>query len=920
VTDSPMLTAALAYAARGWPVFPCDPRVDAPDTPAAKRRSKRPLVKGADKDAEGKDIPHTGGLWRATTDAGQIREWWRHWPNALIGLPTGSRSGVFVIDLDPKEMQLEAVLRTLTDAVGPLPQGPRSLTQSGGMHIWFAICLGDAMPKNSAKRLERIDWRGDGGYVIVPPSTMADGKSYKWIASPDELEFPAPPARLLDLVFQRGEFARQPKGAGDGTEAPRQARPVDPANAGEVAIRKYALAALDRAKGDVATARQGNRGHTLNAAAYGVAGFVGLSILSEREVYAALQDGADACGLTGTDGSAERDAKIRRGLAAGIGNTVDLDRRLDEIRREHQLRASYRRPEAPRGREAGASRPASDAAPSSGGGGGDGPPPVDPGDDDDAEPDPEVAAACSRLAQNDTGNGHRFIAWFGRRMLNVRDVGEHVWCGSHWQPEGGKEAWQRYAQTTAERIAIEALYIEGSRADVALIASAEPLAGKDPDDLTDSERDILRLAGQAEDRLAKRRGDRRKFAVSSGNTSRISGMIAQAVPHMTVAPEEMDRDPLAINVLNGTVRLVKEVTEEEDPDCPDPDVVRLHKVTRWRVRLDPHNREDRISKVMPVAYDPKAKCPKWLAFMERFQPTEPIRRFLQLWHGYGLTGLMGEQAFVYNYGLGANGKSTFMDTIARLQGPYAQSLPAEALTGDQQRRGDQATPEYARLPGARLVRCAELPRGQGFRESTLKMLTGGEPILVRHLNKGFFEFRPTFKTIGSGNDRPSIGGVDEGIWRRMKLVPWKVIIPPAERRPMEQVIAEFMAEGSGILNWLLEGLAEYLLYGLAVPDEIQAATDDYRNDMDPIGEFTRACVHKEAGHDETARSMYLAYVSWCHANSVKPFTEKTFATIMVQKAFEKTSGRIRLYRNVRLVEVPADPESQGQPSFAPYDS
>src|SRR5690606_28494486 len=162
---------------------------------------------------------------------------------------------------------------------------------------------------------------------------------------------------------------------------------------------------------------------------------------------------------------------------------------------------------------------------------------------------------------------------------------------------------------------------------------------------------------------------------------------------------------------------------------------------------------------------------------------------------------MGEQVFVYNYGLGANGKSTFMEALARLMGPYAQVLPPEAITGDLQRRGDQATPEFARLPGARMVRCAELPRGQGIKESVLKMLTGGEPILVRHLHARFFEFTPTFKAIGSGNDRPPIAGVDEGIWRRMKLVPWEVTIPPKERRPMAKVLAEFEAERPGILNW-----------------------------------------------------------------------------------------------------------------------
>jgi putative DNA primase/helicase len=279
---------------------------------------------------------------------------------------------------------------------------------------------------------------------------------------------------------------------------------------------------------------------------------------------------------------------------------------------------------------------------------------------------------------------------------------------------------------------------------------------------------------------------------------------------------------------------------------------------------------------------------------------------------------MGEQVFVYNYGLGANGKSTFMEAIARLMGPYAQVLPAEAITGDMQRRGDQATPEFARLPGARLVRCAELPRGQGFRENTLKLLTGGEPILVRHLHARFFELHPTFKAIGSGNDRPPIGGVDEGIWRRIKLVPWEVTIAPKDRRPMAKVLAAFAAEGAGVLNWLLEGVVSYLEDGLWVPPEIQSATESYRADMDPVGEFCSSCVVGSPDDSVTARDMYHAYVAWAHANSVKPFAERTFAQIMMQKGYQKSMGRIRVYQAVRLQGVPDDPDRAPESSNPRY--
>ena len=179
-----MLEAALAYAAAGWPVFPCNPTQDAPDTSAAKRSGKQPLVAGASKDEYGKKIPKTGGLWRASTDEAQIRKWWGKYPKALIGVPTGARIGLFVIDLDPADGEcVDDVRARLEAAVGPLPACPISETQSGGWHLWFKNPEGD-MPRNSAARIPGVDWRGQGGYVIVPPSTMSDGKAYRWLVAP----------------------------------------------------------------------------------------------------------------------------------------------------------------------------------------------------------------------------------------------------------------------------------------------------------------------------------------------------------------------------------------------------------------------------------------------------------------------------------------------------------------------------------------------------------------------------------------------------------------------------------------------------------------------------------------------------------------------------------------------------------------
>jgi putative DNA primase/helicase len=327
----------------------------------------------------------------------------------------------------------------------------------------------------------------------------------------------------------------------------------------------------------------------------------------------------------------------------------------------------------------------------------------------------------------------------------------------------------------------------------------------------------------------------------------------------------------------------------------------------WSVELRAHDRADKITKLMPVAYEPAAMAPKWQAFVELVQPNPDNRAFLQTWHGLALTGLT-EQAFVLNYGTGANGKTTFIETLARLQGKYAQTLPAEALVGDSQRRGDQATPELARLAGARLVRVAELPRGQGFRESVIKLLTGGDAVPVRQLHGRFWDLEPAFKAVGVCNEKPDISGVDEGIWRRIKLVEWNVAIPLEDRRPIDDIFAEFEAEGAGILNWLLAGLLAYLNAGkLIVPPDVVAATESYREDSDPVGAFKQTCLREAPGKYVSAFDMYQAYRAYCHANSLRVMSQKNFTVILTSKGVARHKRNIIRYDDVELHDVPSDP-------------
>jgi putative DNA primase/helicase len=170
-TDSPLLNAALDYARHGWPVFPCHPA------------TKRPLTAKGD--------GGTGGLKLATTDESAIKAWWKRFPKAMIGLPTGKSIGAFVLDIDAGEDEETGELFAADDITAALeaklgialPVTWTAETPRGGLHLFFH------MPKNAAVGnragiIERVDVRGDGGYVVAPPSRRADGRAYRWIVSP----------------------------------------------------------------------------------------------------------------------------------------------------------------------------------------------------------------------------------------------------------------------------------------------------------------------------------------------------------------------------------------------------------------------------------------------------------------------------------------------------------------------------------------------------------------------------------------------------------------------------------------------------------------------------------------------------------------------------------------------------------------
>lgn len=355
--------------------------------------------------------------------------------------------------------------------------------------------------------------------------------------------------------------------------------------------------------------------------------------------------------------------------------------------------------------------------------------------------------------------------------------------------------------------------------------------------------------------------DKRKAALKAAATSESAGRIeamlrmASTEPGIPVLPDHLDANPWQLNVAPGTIDLR---TGE----------------------LRPHARQDHITKLANIDYQPDATAPTFEAFLERVVPDPDVRNFLQEAVGYALTGDVSEQVMFFLHGSGANGKSTFLEAIQAMLGEYAKSAEPDLLLA----RNETHPTGVADLQGARLVVSSEIEEGRRLAEATVKQLTGGDRIKARYMRQDFFEFTPTHKLFIAANHRPIIRGTDHAIWRRIRLVPFEVVIPPEERdRHLGQ---RLQAELPGILRWAVEGCLRWQQRGLSAPDAVMAATNEYRREMDVLGAFLDdQCV---AGNTRwvMAGDLYHAYQQWCGDNGERAQSQRALGLLLSERGFE----------------------------------
>ena len=412
----------------------------------------------------------------------------------------------------------------------------------------------------------------------------------------------------------------------------------------------------------------------------------------------------------------------------------------------------------------------------------------------------------------DLGNGERFANdWRDVARYNFRPHGQWtVWNGKYWELDCGAKIEGMSAITT-RRIYNEAADIDDASKREALI----------------------------------------KHAKTSEKIERMSAMVkaARSRPGVPIEVDELDTNPWKLCVRNGTLDL------------------------RTRI-LGPHRKEDLITKMIDVFYDPQAYSPKWLKFIERIVSSAEEATYLQKWCGYSLTGLNSEQKLLFLYGKGEEGKTTITQVMLGLMGDYATQASAETfIQSKNPTQADRPRPDIMALKDKRLVISNELPSGRRLAVELVKSLTGGDKQSYRALFESQSVWRNSAKIWFAGNHKPTIQDQTHAIWRRIKILQFRKPIKPEER--IDDYEGVLLEEAPGILTWCIQGTQMWLKDKLKnEPRSVINAINEYKTEEDTMADFiAEYCIL-------TGRvirgELHKIYKEWCEASGYKPLGKVNF--------------------------------------------
>lgn len=443
---------------------------------------------------------------------------------------------------------------------------------------------------------------------------------------------------------------------------------------------------------------------------------------------------------------------------------------------------------------------------------------------------------------DDTGRGQRLNDKFGdvfRYMAT--DKQWYYYNGSYWEPDNG-----RHIQLAAERV-------------------INSLKNEKPDFSFSTKTD--------EDKMMN---EWRKFIKDSRSHMAKVHMIDEFKKYVTVEHGIFDHDNMILNTESGYVDLTNG-------------------------NLKDHNIKMMFSEQTKAEYSDHVDCPMWVEFLNQiFDHDENLIHYIQKAVGYSATGSTAEQVMFLLLGTGRNGKSVFINTLRNILGSYAKQMSVESIIVHSNSGG--ANSDIARLENTRLVTSSEANEGSRLDESLVKQLTGGDKILARFLYGKEFEYDPKFKIWMATNHLPFIRGTDEGIWRRLKVIPFDVRIP--EEKVDKNLENKLKSEWSGILNWIVQGAIMWQREGLGDTDKVKAASQNYRQSMDPLEAFLSECCARNSSYEIKARPLYDAYRDWARQSNEHLMSMTKFGKEISKKVPKKRTKDGYHYVGLKLKKEP----------------
>lgn len=447
---------------------------------------------------------------------------------------------------------------------------------------------------------------------------------------------------------------------------------------------------------------------------------------------------------------------------------------------------------------------------------------------------------------NDIGNGKRFAALFGHDMRY--DGLLKVWrhhTGGIWGVDETGEADRRAK-------------------DVSLLVAQEAAA------TTDDEKRARLL----------------KHAALLTKKSVRDTMLEDAASEwgMKVTPEKFDRDPELLNCTNGTLNLATFEFYEFNPN-------------------------DLLTLQTAVRFDPEASCPTWEKIVAMWLRRPGVAEYFQDSFGASLSGKVYDEFFNLLIGPGNNGKSTALAVLEKLAGSYWIKTEAETIMRQRDGKKSEApAPALLALKGARVVTVQEIDSKHELNAALIKDLTGRDAITARGIHaKRPTTFLPQFTLWAFGNSKPKITDPSNGMWRRVRIIEFDAVITTAQRDP--DLGAKLEKELSGILNWALEGLKRVQKRGLIVPDAVNAATNTYRVQQDPLSGFLEEYCEIGPTYTESADALYAAWKEFCADRDVIPGAKNSFGTVLEKREFagyrgndERRRRGLQLKKHRRTVE------------------